>query len=80
MFFTLLHLLVAAYRGALESGRTSTMGLFAEILNFFKLLTIFAKKKTPSQVVYNCRVSEQFFDLPMGLSYPIELITSSSFT
>ena len=31
-----------------------------------------------AEVVHNCRVSEQFFDLLIGLNYPIELISPSS--
>ena len=30
-------------------------------------------------LVYNCRVLEQFFDLPMGPNYPIELLPLAPF-
>ena len=44
-FFTLLHLLVAAYRGVFRTQSNIYNGAFsAKILNDFKLLTNFGKK------------------------------------
>ena len=44
-FFTLLHLLVAAYRGVFRTWPNIYKGaFFAKILKGFKLLTILAKK------------------------------------
>ena len=50
-FFTLLHLLVAAYRGVFRTWSNIYNGaFFVEIFNEFKLLTIFAQK-APSQML-----------------------------
>ena len=48
--FTLLHLLMAAYRGVFKTqSNIYNEAFFAKILNGFKLLTIFVKK-APSQM------------------------------
>ena len=45
LVFTLLHLLVAAYRGVFKTWPNIFKGaFFAKILNSFKLLTILTKK------------------------------------
>ena len=50
LFFTLLHLLVAANRGVFRTlSNICKGGVFVKILNGFKLLTIF-EKKAPSQM------------------------------
>ena len=50
LLFTLLHLLVAAYRGVFRTWSNIYNGaFFAKIFNCFKLLTIFVEK-APSQM------------------------------
>ena len=64
-FFALLHLLVAAYKGALEPSQTSTVKLF--LLNY---LTIFAKK-APSQMFDWV----EKFEILISLLFPVYVVS-----